>query len=129
MESPGTPFINGSANIKNEKVIKMITTPNYKKIYIDILDKKYPHKVEICQKILEKKILSALDIITLNKIIFGEQDKETQILNQRHRSYCENTIKEILEYQKKHNLNNTQLALEFKLSRNSVSKWKKKYLV
>ncbi|MCS4302869.1 helix-turn-helix domain-containing protein [Chryseobacterium sp. BIGb0232] len=107
----------------------MITTPNYKKIYIDILDKKYPHKVEICQRILEKKILSTLDIITLNKIIFGEQDKESQKFNQRHRSYCEKTIKEILEYQKKNNLNNTQVALEFKMSRNSLAKWKKKYLV
>lgn len=107
----------------------MEDTPDYKKIYNDILHKKYPHKISICQGILSKKILSTLDIITLNKIIFGEQDKEAAIFDQRHRSYCDETIKEILEYQKEYHLNNTQIALKFKLSRNSVAKWRKKYLL
>ncbi|WP_223559670.1 helix-turn-helix domain-containing protein [Chryseobacterium lathyri] len=107
----------------------MINTPNYKKIYIDILDQKYPQKISICQRILNKKKLSTLDIIALNKIIFGEQDRESMTFNQRHRSYCEKTIIEILDYQKKYNLNNTQIALHFKMSRNSLTKWKKKYLV
>ncbi|UWX62064.1 helix-turn-helix domain-containing protein [Chryseobacterium oranimense] len=107
----------------------MINTPNYKKIYTDILDQKYPQKIPICQRILNKKKLSTLDIIALNKIIFGEQDNESIIFNQRHRSYCEKTIIEILDYQKKYNLNNTQIALHFKMSRNSVATWKRKYLV
>lgn len=107
----------------------MINTPNYKKIYIDILDKKYPQKISICQRILNKKTLSTMDIITLNKIIFGEQDKEAMTFNQRHRAYCEKAIIEILEYQKEYHLNNTQIALKFKMSRNSLAKWKKKYLV
>lgn len=106
----------------------MINTPNYKKIYIDILDQKYPQKITICQRILNKKKLSTLDIIALNKIIFGEQDKESMTFNQRHRSYCEKTIIEILDYQKKYNLNNTQIALKFKISRNSLTKWKKNIL-
>ncbi len=103
----------------------MINTPNYKKIYIDILNQKYPQKIPICQRILNKKKLSTLDIIALNKIISDEQDNESSIFNQRHRSYCEKTILEILNYQKKYNLNNTQIALHFKISRNSVAKWKK----
>jgi len=107
----------------------MINTPNYKKIYIDILDQKYPQKISTCQRILNKQKLSTLDIIALNKIIFGEQDRESVTFNQRHRSYCEKTIIEILDYQKKYNLNNTQIALHFKMSRNSLTKWKKKYLV
>lgn len=41
----------------------MINTPNYKKIYFDILDQKYPQKITICQRILNKKKLSTLDII------------------------------------------------------------------
>lgn len=106
-----------------------MSTPNYKKIYIDILDKNYPQKISTCQTILNKTILSTLDIITLNKIIFGEQDRESVVFNQRHRSYCEKTIMEILEYQKEYNLNNTQIALKFKMSRNSLAKWKKKYIV
>ncbi|MGG5207419.1 helix-turn-helix domain-containing protein [Chryseobacterium sp. MIQD13] len=112
-----------------KKSENMVNTPNYKKIYIDILDKNYPHKISVCQTILNKKMLSTLDIITLNKIIFGEKDRESVTFNQRHRSYCERTIIEVLEYQKEYNLNNTQIALKFKMSRNSLAKWKKKYLV
>lgn len=107
----------------------MENAPNYKKIYTDILDKKHPSKISVCQRILSKKKLLTSDIIALNTIIFGHQDKETMVFNQRHRSYCEDTIKEILLYQKKHNLNNTQIALQLKLSRNTIAKWKKTYLI
>lgn len=106
----------------------MEVIPNYKKIYTDIINKKHPDKLSVCQIILNKKKLSTLDIITLNTMIFGEQDKETMVFNQRHRSYCEDTIREIIDYQKKNNLNNTQVALKLKLSRNSIAKWKKIYL-
>jgi hypothetical protein len=107
----------------------MNDAPDYKKIYTDILDRKYPDKISVCQVILNKKMLSTLDIITLNKIIFGEQDKEAVIFNQKLSSYCEQTVKEIIDYQKEYKLNNTQVAIKFKLSRNSIAKWKKKYQV
>lgn len=106
----------------------MEAIPNYKKIYTDILNKKHPDKISVCQSILNKKKLSTSDIILLNTMIFGVQDKETMVFNQRHRSYCEDTIREIIDYQKKNNLNNTQVALQLKLSRNSIAKWKKIYL-
>ncbi|MDV7695543.1 helix-turn-helix domain-containing protein [Chryseobacterium soli] len=115
-----------------EKIQKMKPnmkeTPDFKRIYTDLLDKKFPDKKSKCQKILSKTTLSTLDIIRLNENIFGQKDKETLVFNQQHRSYCEQSIIEILEYQKKNNYNNTQIALKFKLSRNSVAKWKKKYL-
>ncbi|MFP3591498.1 helix-turn-helix domain-containing protein [Chryseobacterium sp. SIMBA_038] len=106
----------------------MEEAPDYKRIYSDILNTLYPDKIPQCQRILTKKVLSSLDVITLNKIIFDKQDRETSFFNQRHRSYNDESIKEILQYQKKNDLNNTQIALEFKLSRNSIAKWKKKYL-
>lgn len=102
-------------------------TPDYRKIYSDILDKKFPDKKSKCQIILSKNRLSTLDVITLNKMIFGDRDNEAFILNQKHRSYSDEAIIEILEYQKKHNLNNTQCALKFRLSRNSITKWKRKH--
>lgn len=101
---------------------------NYKQIYSDILDKKKPHKKEECQCILEKKSLSAIDIIELNKKIFGPADKEAQSENQKHRSYNKSDIFYILDYQKKYRLNNSQLANHFKLSKNTVAKWKKIYV-
>ena len=94
------------------------TSPNYKQIYIDILDKKFPHKKEACNKILSKTRVSTIDVIVLNKIIFGTA-KETNSFNQKHRSYSKTDILHILDYQKKNQLNNSQLANHFGLSRNT----------
>jgi hypothetical protein len=101
--------------------------PNYKLIYNDIITIKCPGKKDQCNPILNKEVISILDVIKLNLIIFGLNDKETQIFNQKHRSYDESTILEILDYQFKNKLNNTQLANHFKLSRNTVAKWKKHF--
>ncbi|KMQ58345.1 transposase [Chryseobacterium sp. FH2] len=103
--------------------------PDYKRIYSDILKEKYPEKEHNCKSLLSKKNLSAIDIIELNQKIFGLADKEAEVFNQKHRSYDKIDILQILAYQKKHKLNNSQLANYFKLSRNTVAKWKKMFLV
>ncbi|MDR4953638.1 helix-turn-helix domain-containing protein [Chryseobacterium sp. ES2] len=99
--------------------------PNYKLIYQDIIAKKYPDKKSKCDNILNKNELSVLDIIRLNNIIFGTVNNEPSTSNQRLRSYDKITILQILDYQKIHRLNNTEIAIKFNLSRNTVSKWKK----
>lgn len=101
--------------------------PNYRRIYSDILNRNFPHKLEKCKALLQKKTLSSLDILELNQNIFGTSDKQTEIFNKKHRSYNEGSIRHMLDYQKKYQLNNTQLAFHFKLSRNSVAKWKKMF--
>lgn len=98
--------------------------PDYQRIYSDILSRKFPHKKEICKKLLNKKYLSAIDIITLNEKIFGSANQD----NHKHNSYRKCDILQILDYQKKNMLNNTQLANHFKISRNTISKWKKMFL-
>ncbi len=100
------------------------TEPNYLLIYHDLIHMKFPEKLSDCQALLKKERLSTLDVIRLNNTIFGSHDEE---LNQKLRSYDLNTIKYILDYQKKNKLNNSQLALHFKISRNSVTKWKRLY--
>ncbi|MBB6370370.1 helix-turn-helix domain-containing protein [Chryseobacterium shigense] len=100
-------------------------SPDYKKIYNDIVEEKYPEKKELCKSILEKKELSFLDIIKLNSLLFEEKNKERFVANQRHKSYDISTIREILDYQRKNKLNNTQLAIHFKLSRNTIARWNK----
>ena len=102
--------------------------PDYKLIYTDILKRKFPHKESKCQKILEKESISNLDIINLNQIIFEIPDRETAHFNGQHRSYKTADIIRILDYQKKHQLNNTKLSLHFGISRNTVIKWKKIFL-
>ena len=92
-------------------------TINYNKIYGDIIAKKYPQKKEECLTLLQKETLSAIDIIELNQKIFGLK-KENEVTNQQHRSYSQSDILQILDYQKKH-----------KLSRNTVSKWRKIFIL
>lgn len=107
-----------------DRQIQKIASPDYRRIYGDII-KKYPDKKEKCERLLEKQDMSVLDIIRINSLIFGTENNETSIFNQKHRSYSSSAIQEILTYQKKNSLNNTQLANHFRLSRNTVAKWKK----
>ncbi|CAA7196597.1 helix-turn-helix domain-containing protein [Chryseobacterium potabilaquae] len=100
---------------------------NYKQIFRDILEKKYPHKKEECISLLNKEYLSVLDVITLNKKIFGSPNSSTKAFNQSHRAYNESTVIHILNFQKKHHLNNSELAIHFKISRHTISKWRKEY--
>ncbi len=100
-------------------------TPDYHRIYNDIINKKHPEKKEACKALLNKKELSVLDIIELNNKIFGLPDRATETFNQKHRSYDTSAILKILDYQKIYKLNNSELAQHFKLSRNTVTKWKK----
>jgi len=105
--------------------MKKPSTVNYKKIYTDILRKKFPEKEACCRNLLDKESLSVLDIIELNVRIFGKPDHPTQLSNQKLRSYNTSDILQILDYQKKGGLNNTTTAHHFKLSRNTITKWKK----
>ncbi|MDM1042746.1 MULTISPECIES: helix-turn-helix domain-containing protein [Empedobacter] len=100
--------------------------PDYKAIYADILEQKFPEKKKEHLPLLQKEALSAMDIIELNFIIFGTAKKNEQ--NNSHRFYGKSDILQILDYQKKHKLNNSQLADHFKLSRNIVAKWRKMFL-
>lgn len=108
---------------------KRNSSPNYSRIYSDIVDLKFPDKREICKALLEKKRITVLDVIELNNKIFDKADADTKKFNQKHRSYSKEDILYILNYQKINKLNNTQLAHHFSLSRNTVTKWKKLFLV
>jgi hypothetical protein len=100
--------------------------PNYNKIYIDLLDAKFPEKLKKFKSILDrKKQLSVLDVIKLNEDLFGVSYKERQ----KYRSYDKPAILEILGYQKKNRLNNSQVATHFRISRNTVAAWKKKFII
>ncbi|AZA50661.1 helix-turn-helix domain-containing protein [Chryseobacterium carnipullorum] len=113
----------------DSKIQKVGTKPDYHKIYSDIIRLRHPEKRKYCEDILSKVNLSDLDVIKLNDIVFSQQKKESQIFNQMHRAYNEQAILQILNYQKKNKLNNSQLAVYFKLSRNTVAKWKKIYKI
>jgi len=119
--------------IKHRKIISLSkTTYRYrliiKKIYTDIIEKKFPNNKEEYLPLLEKNKFSAIEIIELNKKIFGK-NSENREFDQNHRSYSKSDILQMLDFQKKHNLSNSELAKHFGISRNSVTKWKKIFLV
>lgn len=98
--------------------------PNYKVIFEDIIAKKCPKKEKDCRSLLNKKKLTTFNILELNKKIFGTST-ESLLINQKHKSYNRCDIVQILIYQRKKNLSNQQISEHFKLSRNTVAKWKK----
>jgi len=106
---------------------KRVIIPNYKRIYEDLLDRKYPHKKEVCKAVLAKEKLNSMDVFLLNNLIFDKETKEEKENDQKYRSYDKTSILKILQYQVKNKLNNTQLADHFGLSRNTLAKWKKMF--
>ncbi|TDS63613.1 helix-turn-helix domain-containing protein [Myroides indicus] len=102
-----------------------MATPNYKKIYTDLLNSRHPDKKYKCESILSKKELNFIDVIQLNEIIFEKKSKEVLEMNQKYRSYDKNTIVEILKYQQNNELNNKEVANHFKMSRTTLLNWKK----
>lgn len=111
----------------DKKAQKRVIIPNYKRIYEDLLDRKYPHKKEACKAVLAKEKLNSMDVFLLNDLIFEKETKEENENDQKYRSYDKTSILKILQYQAKNKLNNTQLADHFGLSRNTVAKWKKMF--
>lgn len=75
----------------------------------------------------DKKELSAVDIIELNKRIFGTKDEEVKKMNQKLRSYNKSDILDILTYQKNNKMSNLKVAEHFGLSRNTMTKWKRMF--
>lgn len=102
--------------------------PNYKKIYEDIIQKKCPEKYDQCASLLNKNEISAMDVLSLNEIVFGKTN-ESQISNRKHKSYDYESIIKILDYQKKNGLTNVEISRQFDLCRSTVSKWKKNFLI
>lgn len=100
-------------------------TPDYKQIYSDILQEKFPEKwidIEVRNKL--DTLNSALDVLTFNKLVFGEPEYMVGFNNQRLRSYDKESIVKILRYQKQNRLSNMQISNDFKISRNTITKWK-----
>ncbi len=101
--------------------------PDYKAIYSDILKSLTFDVSEKTTQIMSKEQLSLSDVIRLNNLIFSNETRDNN--NQKFRSYDKATILEILEFQKKNGYNNSEVAQHFKLSRNSIAKWKKTYSI
>lgn len=108
-------------NDKKKTLPEAKTVPNYSLIYQDIVQNM---NVSVTSTIREKinSINKSLDVLQVNEMLFeqGVTLKSTQQM----RSYLPSDKSYILEYQKKEKLNNIQTANHFKMSRNTIAKWK-----
>ena len=99
--------------------------PDYKQIYTDILEEKFPEKLlDAAIRLKLETLHSAFDILKFNQLIFGDAKYTVGCRNQRLRSYDEESILKILRYQKRNGLTNLQVSHHFKISRNTIAKWK-----
>lgn len=112
----------------DQQIQQINMRPDFSRIYNDII-KRYPDKMKVCYSLLNKRDLSSIEIIQLNNLIFGDNDRETEGFNQRHRCYRKSDIVKILEEQKRMRLSNTQIANQYKISRNTIAKWKKVFII
>jgi hypothetical protein len=96
--------------------------PNYNKLYKDILYLKFPEKIGELEHYLSREILLSIDVIKINNLMFG--NSENINYNQKLKSYDEESIRKILEFQEKNKLSNTSLSKMYRLSRNTISRWK-----
>lgn len=102
--------------------------PDFQKIYSEIIKLYYPEKEKECEFYINRTEWSSLDVITVNNILFAQKSsKDVLAFNQKHRAYDEKTIKKILQYQKDNKLNDSQVAIYFKMSRNTLLKWKRSF--
>ncbi len=102
-----------------------MNAPNYKQIYKELL-KKYGIKVDTdIQKILRKKQLNSLDVIFLNQKIVKKQQLCDKSRNAQLRSYDKESIDYILNYLELHKMTIADVAKKFKISRNTIGRWKK----
>ncbi len=102
------------------------STPNYKRIFEDIISRKCPEKYSLCEHILNKDEITAMDVLKLNDIVF-DKNGSTGNTNQKHKSYDNETIHKVLDYQQENNLSNVAVSKHFNVSRSTISKWKKSF--
>ncbi|MCT2409950.1 helix-turn-helix domain-containing protein [Chryseobacterium antibioticum] len=99
--------------------------PDFKLIYTDIINEKFPEKIN--DPLIRNKLNAlntAVDVLKFNILVFGESEYPILFKNQRLRSYDEASIREILNYQSKNKLTNTETGNHFKISRNTIARWR-----
>lgn len=107
---------------------------NYKKIFQDILDIKFPEKKELRAIVLQREINDFYDVLSLNKMIFGDESKENNhktasiISKEAEKEIVKNL--EVFERKKQftsQGLSATQMAASLKTNTKYLSFILKKY--
>jgi len=110
---------NKSNDVDEEKCEEIkIEQINYRNLYRDIV-----HDLNIEDSLLINRINNInnySDVKTVDEYIFNNKYS-----NQVFKSFDEHMIKKILSEQKKDSISDRQIAFKYKISRNTIAKWKK----
>lgn len=105
---------------------------NYKRLYLDFIN-----GTSFIEPQTKRKLVSIINhysgnfngVKNLKKLNMLIEKHYVISLNQKHRqslnTYDMDFINYVLSYQKEYNLSNNQISLEFKLSRNTIGKWRR----
>ena len=105
-----------------KKSTRLNTAPHYEIIYKDIAAHLGKTLTESqIQKL--SKIEKTLDVLEVNAMLFGKG--KTSKITQQMRTYQTEDKVAILQYQQQNQLSNQQTANHFKMSRNTIAKWKR----
>ncbi len=66
------------------------------------------------------------DVLNFNELVF-KQSKESMKNNQKLKTYDKKTMLKLLQYQKKHGFSTSYMSKKYKISRTTLSKWKKTF--
>lgn len=90
-------------------------------------------RTEHPEKLKDPKIVKLLknlntteDVLHLNEKIF-KQSKESLRNNQKLRTYDRKTMLRLLQYQKKHGFSTSYMSKKYKISRTTLTKWKRTF--
>ncbi len=107
---------------------------NFRTLYLDFLEDSQELSSQIRQRLIREfsasqdEYIAFIRLQEINELIRHDLSKiRPQNRIQLLKSYDERYIRYILNYQKTYRLSNVQIALEFKLSRNTIARWRKKY--
>lgn len=92
-----------------------------------MLQLEHPDKLED-PKIREllKKLNTTEEVLNFNDKLF-KQSKESLKNNQKLKTYDKKTMLKLLQYQKKHGFSTSYMSKKYKISRTTISNWKKTF--
>jgi len=110
----------------------MMKKVNYVSLYTDFINDNNSlqdkTKKSLLKQIKNQKELSVKKIIEINSIIKNEiSSNKTNKRAQQLKAYDYDFVQQTLDYQKENNLSNNTISTQFKLSRNTIAKWKKHF--
>ena len=106
---------------------------NYKTLYLDFVSHTNQLPESIKQQLIEllkqenKEHISYKRLIEINGVIKENMYQSRYVEHKKYKQlkvYDEHYIKYLLKYQQRNNMTNTALSYKFKLSRNTVARWK-----